>query len=59
MLCNFYSILNFERPITDICKSCYFSIRNIYRIKKKHLSEHRKILVNALKKVTELRSSLN
>ena len=46
-----FSILNFERPITDICKSCYFSIRNIYRIKKKHLSEHRKILVNALKKL--------
>ena len=28
----FDSVLNFERHITDICKSCYFNIRNIYRI---------------------------
>ena len=30
----FYSVLNFERRITDIFKSCYFNIRDIYRIKK-------------------------
>ena len=29
----FYSILNFERHITDVCKSCYFNVRNIYRIR--------------------------
>ena len=30
----FDSVLNFERHITDICKSCYFNIHNIYRIRK-------------------------
>ena len=43
----FDSILNFEHHITDICKSCYFNIRNIYRIIKCLSTEHTKILVNA------------
>ena len=43
----FDSVLNFERHITDICKSCYFNIRNIYRIRKFLSIEHTKILVNA------------
>ena len=43
----FDSVLNFERHITDICKSCYFNIRNIYRIRKFLSTEHTKILVNA------------
>ena len=43
----FDSVLNFERHITDICKSCYFNIRNIYRIRKFSSTEHTKILVNA------------
>ena len=44
----FDSVLNFERRITDICKSCYFNICNIYRIRK-FLSTIKptKILVNA------------
>ena len=32
---------------TDICKSCYFNIRNIYRIRKFLSTEDTKILVNA------------
>ena len=44
----FDSVLNFEYHITDICKSCYFNIRNIYRIRKFLSTEHTKILVNAL-----------
>ena len=32
--------------ITDICKSCYFNIRNIYRIGKLLSIEHTKILVD-------------
>ena len=43
----FDSVLNFERHITDICKSCYFNVRNIYRIRKFLSTEHTKILVNA------------
>ena len=43
----FVSILNFEHHITDICKSCYFNIRNIYRIIKCLSTKHTKILVNA------------
>ena len=43
----FDSVLNFESHITDICKSCYFNIRNIYRIRKFLSTEHTKILVNA------------
>lgn len=43
----FDSVLNFERHITDICKSCYINIRNIYRIRKFLSIEHTKILVNA------------
>ena len=39
----FDSVLNFERHITDICKSCYFNIRNIYRIRKFLSTEHTKI----------------
>ena len=46
----FYSVLNFERYITDICKSCYFNIRKTHRIKKRS-TEHRKILANAFKKL--------
>jgi len=42
----FDSVLNFERHITDICKSYYFNIRNIYRIRKFLSTEHTKILVN-------------
>ena len=36
----FYSVVNFERYMTDICKSCYFSIGNICRIKKYLFTEH-------------------
>ena len=43
----FNSVLTFERHITDICKSCYFNIHNIYRIRKFLSTEHTKILVNA------------
>ena len=39
-------ILNFEHHVTDICKSCYFNILNIYRIRKFLSTEHTKILVN-------------
>ena len=41
------SVLNFEHHITDICKPCYFNIRNIYRIRKCLSTEHKKILVGA------------
>ena len=40
-------VLNIERHTTDICKSCYFNIRNIYRIKKFLSTENTKILVDA------------
>ena len=43
----FDSVLNFECHITDICKSCYFNIRNIYRIRKCLSTRQTKILVNA------------
>ena len=43
----FDSKLNFGRHFTDICKSCYFNVRIIYRIKKFSSTEHTKILVNA------------
>ena len=44
----FDSVLNFEpHIITNICKSCYSNIRNIYRIGKFLCTEHTKILVNA------------
>ena len=43
----FDSVLNFEYHITDIGKSCYFDIHNIYRIRKFLSTEHTKILVNA------------
>ena len=41
------TVLNFERHITDICKSCDFNIHNIYCIRKFLSTEHTKILVNA------------
>ena len=53
----FDSVLNFERHITDICKSCYFNIRNIYRIRKFFSTEHTKILVNAF--VTSILDNCN
>ena len=34
------SVLNFERPITDISKSCYLHIHNIYRVRKFLSTEH-------------------
>ena len=40
-------VLNIKRHTTDICKSCYFNIRNIYRIRKFLSTELTKILVNA------------
>ena len=43
----FDSVLNFEHHITDICKRCYFNIRNIYRIRIFLSTEHTQILVNA------------
>ena len=43
----FDSVLNFERHIIYICKSGYFNIRNIYRIRRFLSTEHTKILVNA------------
>ena len=43
----FDSVLNIERHTNDICKSCYFNIRNIYRIRKFLPTELTKIFVNA------------
>ena len=40
-------VLNFERHITDICKSWYFNIRSIYGIRTFFSTEHTEILVNA------------
>ena len=44
----FDSVLNFECRVTDICKSCYFNICNIYCIRKVLSTiKPTKILVNA------------
>ena len=43
----FDSVLNFERHITDICKSFfYFNIHNTYRLRKFLSTKHTKILVH-------------
>ena len=43
----FDSVLNIAHHTTDICKSCYFNIRNIYRIRKFLSTDLTKIFVNA------------
>ena len=53
-----YSVVNFERYLTDICKSCYFSIGNICRIKKHLSTEHTKISVNAFIKLQNCEARL-
>ena len=52
-----YSVLSFECHITVICKSCYFNIRSIYRIRTFLSAEYRKIFVNAF--VTSRRENCN